>query len=170
MQPISCNAAGVTNAQRNEMAMRTIGGQLHRVPTRPADDKQDDDPHRGRLFTPNSHLLHVRRVPYGFDERDADRGSAAALPEADCFGRGPSPAKRRPVKFEDSSFSFHGEGTVAEEAAEDEYRPCKARALVRVVRAPRPPPPTPTRSSPTARRFARAPIAARGRSARPRTR
>ena len=128
MQPISCNAAGVTNAQRNEMAMRTIGGQLHRVPTRPADDKQDDDPHRGRLFTPNSHLLHVRRVPYGFDERDADRGSAAALPEADCFGRGPSPAKRRPVKFEDSSFSFHGEGTVAEEAAEDEYRPCKGPA------------------------------------------
>ena len=38
------------------------------------------------------------------------------------------PAKRRPVKFEDSSFSFHGEGTVAEEAAEDEYRPCKGRA------------------------------------------
>lgn len=127
MQPISSNAAGITNAQRNEMAMREIGGQLHRVPTRPADDKQDDDPHRGRLFTPNSHLLHTRRVPYGFDERDADRGSAAALPEADCFGRGPSPVKRRPLKSEDSSFSFHGEGTVSAEAAEDDYRPCKAR-------------------------------------------
>ena len=127
MQPISSNAAGITNAQRNEMAMREIGGQLHRVPTRPADDKQDDDPHRGRLFTPNSHLLHTRRVPYGFDERDADRGSAAALPEADCFGRGPSPVKRRPLKSEESSFSFHGEGTVSAEAAEDDYRPCKAR-------------------------------------------
>ena len=68
MQPVSANAAGMTDARRAEIAGRAMGAQLLPSRSRPADGREASPP-RGRSFTKRSHLLHVDRVPYGHDER-----------------------------------------------------------------------------------------------------
>jgi len=133
MQPVAHNAAGLTNAKRHEIARREMGAQLAAGSAKPPDDRQADDDAsavaRGPAFTPNSHLLHTRRVPYGHDDREEE---ARAHPEeADCFGRAPSPRRRRPPAFDasDSGFAFEGGGTAASSPdgdAASQYRPCKA--------------------------------------------
>ena len=69
MQPVSANAAGMTDARRAEIAGRAMGAQLLPSRSRPADGREASPP-RGRSFTKRSHLLHVDRVPYGHDERE----------------------------------------------------------------------------------------------------
>lgn len=69
MQPVSANAAGMTDARRAEIAARAMGAQLLPSRSRPMDGREASPP-RGRSFTKRSHLLHVDRVPYGHDERE----------------------------------------------------------------------------------------------------
>ena len=104
MQPVSANAAGMTDARRAEIAARAMGAQLQPARARPRDGREALPP-RGRSFTPRSHLLHVDRVPYGHDERadkapNSPRSGGGSSPRGGARVRA-APAGSYPYPFDD---------------------------------------------------------------------
>ena len=101
MQPVYANAAGMTDARRAQIAEREMGSQLKHVDGKPRDGKELPNAPRGRQFTQRSHLLHVDRVPYGFDTREEKHPGS---PRKDGVGspRGGTPVRGRyPYPFDD---------------------------------------------------------------------
>ena len=115
MQPVSSNAAGMTDARRAQIAQREMGSQLAPVYGKPRDGREQLREHRGRQFTQRSHLLHVDRVPYGFDDRE-EKEPNSPRKDGNMRPRGRTPVRGNmtnyPYPFDDDNDDQNFKGVV----------------------------------------------------------